>query len=37
VHAAGYLAVDRWQGQERVQMRIIDVAPADPVSRMGGS
>jgi single-stranded-DNA-specific exonuclease len=26
VHAAGYLAVDRWQGEERVQMRIVDVA-----------
>jgi single-stranded-DNA-specific exonuclease len=35
VHVAGCLAVDRWQGQERVQMRIIDVAPADPVTRMG--
>jgi single-stranded-DNA-specific exonuclease len=35
VHVAGCLAVDRWQGQERVQMRIIDVAPADPVKRMG--
>jgi single-stranded-DNA-specific exonuclease len=35
VHVAGCLAVDRWQGQERVQMRIIDIAPADPVKRMG--
>jgi single-stranded-DNA-specific exonuclease len=35
LHVAGCLAVDRWQGQERVQMRIIDVAPADPVKRMG--
>jgi single-stranded-DNA-specific exonuclease len=26
MHAAGYLTVDRWQGQERVQMRLIDVA-----------
>jgi single-stranded-DNA-specific exonuclease len=26
IHAAGYLAVDRWQGEERVQMRLIDVA-----------
>ncbi|MDP2408769.1 MAG: single-stranded-DNA-specific exonuclease RecJ [Pseudolabrys sp.] len=26
VHAAGYLAVDRWQGQERVQMRLSDIA-----------
>jgi single-stranded-DNA-specific exonuclease len=26
VHAAGSLAVDRWQGEERVQMRLVDVA-----------
>ena len=26
LHAAGYLTVDRWQGDERVQMRLIDVA-----------
>jgi single-stranded-DNA-specific exonuclease len=26
MHAAGCLAVDRWQGQERVQMRLTDVA-----------
>ena len=26
MHAAGTLAVDRWQGEERVQMRLIDVA-----------
>jgi len=26
VHVAGSLTVDRWQGQERVQMRVIDVA-----------
>ena len=35
VHVAGCLAIDRWQGQERTQMRIIDVAPADPVERLG--
>jgi single-stranded-DNA-specific exonuclease len=29
VHTAGCLAVDRWQGEERVQMRLIDIAPAD--------
>lgn len=28
MHAAGYLTVDRWQGQERVQMRLTDVAQA---------
>ena len=26
MHAAGTLAVDRWQGEERVQMRLTDVA-----------
>jgi len=26
VHVAGCLTVDRWQGEERVQMRVIDVA-----------
>jgi single-stranded-DNA-specific exonuclease len=33
VHAAGSLAIDRWQGEERVQFRLADVAPADT---MGG-
>ena len=28
VHAAGSLTLDRWQGEERVQLRLIDVAPA---------
>ena len=28
MHAAGHLAVDRWQGEERVQMRLVDVADA---------
>jgi single-stranded-DNA-specific exonuclease len=31
VHIAGTLAVDRWQGNERIQLRMIDVALADPV------
>jgi single-stranded-DNA-specific exonuclease len=26
LHAAGSLAIDRWQGAERVQMRLVDVA-----------
>ncbi len=26
LHAAGSLAIDRWQGEERVQMRLVDVA-----------
>ena len=34
-YVAGSLAVDRWQGDPRVQLRIIDVASADPVGRMG--
>jgi single-stranded-DNA-specific exonuclease len=29
VHAAGTLCLDRWNGLERVQLRLIDVAPAD--------
>ena len=29
VHAAGTLCLDRWNGVERVQLRLIDVAPAD--------
>jgi single-stranded-DNA-specific exonuclease len=28
MHAAGTLSVDRWQGEERVQMRLVDVAVA---------
>jgi single-stranded-DNA-specific exonuclease len=32
VHVAGTLAVDRWQGNERIQLRMIDVALADPVA-----
>ena len=30
VHVAGSLAVDRWQGSERVQLRIMYVAMPDP-------
>ncbi|MBS0530655.1 MAG: single-stranded-DNA-specific exonuclease RecJ [Proteobacteria bacterium] len=30
VHVAGSLAVDRWQGSERVQLRVMDVAVPDP-------
>jgi single-stranded-DNA-specific exonuclease len=29
VHAVGSLALDHWQGEERVQLRLIDIAPAD--------
>jgi single-stranded-DNA-specific exonuclease len=32
VHAAGCLSLDRWQGEERVQLRILDVAVADGFS-----
>ncbi len=32
IHAAGCLAIDRWQGEERVQLRLIDIAPAEPLS-----
>jgi single-stranded-DNA-specific exonuclease len=37
VHVAGCLTVDRWQGEPRAQLRIIDVASSDPVMRMGGA
>jgi single-stranded-DNA-specific exonuclease len=26
LHVAGHIAVDRWQGEERVQLRLVDVA-----------
>ena len=29
VHAAGTLCLDRWNGVERVQLRLVDVAPAE--------
>jgi single-stranded-DNA-specific exonuclease len=29
IHAAGSLAIDRWQGEERVQFRIADIAPTE--------
>ena len=32
VHAAGSFALDRWQGEERVQFRLSDIAPAEPFS-----
>jgi single-stranded-DNA-specific exonuclease len=33
VHVAGTLSIDRWQGNERIQLRMIDVASVDPVER----
>ena len=30
VHAAGTFSLDRWQGEERVQFKITDIAPAEP-------
>lgn len=30
IHVAGTLGVNRWQGQERIQIRIIDAAASDP-------
>ena len=30
VHAAGSFALDRWQGEERVQFRLTDIALAEP-------
>ena len=32
VHAAGSFALDRYQGEERVQFRLADIAPAEPLS-----
>ena len=29
VHAAGCLTLDRWNGEERVQLRLADIAPAE--------
>jgi single-stranded-DNA-specific exonuclease len=34
VHVAGTLSLDRWNGTERVQLRLIDVAPADTLARV---
>jgi len=33
VHAAGTLSIDRWNGEDRVQFRIMDLAVIDPVVR----
>jgi single-stranded-DNA-specific exonuclease len=30
IHAAGSLSLDRWQGEERVQFKLTDIAPAEP-------
>jgi single-stranded-DNA-specific exonuclease len=30
VHAAGTFSLDRWQGEERVQFKLTDIAPAEP-------
>ena len=30
VHAAGSFAIDRYQGEEHVQFRVTDIAPAEP-------
>jgi single-stranded-DNA-specific exonuclease len=30
VHAAGSFALDRFEGEERVQFRLADIAPAEP-------
>src|SRR5947209_1874648 len=33
IHAAGTLSIDRWNGQERVQLRLMDLAPVEHVAR----
>jgi single-stranded-DNA-specific exonuclease len=30
IHAAGSFSLDRWQGEERVQLKLTDIAPAEP-------
>jgi single-stranded-DNA-specific exonuclease len=30
IHAAGSFALDRWNGEERVQFKLTDIAPAEP-------
>jgi single-stranded-DNA-specific exonuclease len=30
IHAAGTFALDRWNGEERVQFKLADIAPAEP-------
>jgi single-stranded-DNA-specific exonuclease len=30
VHAAGSFSLDRWQGEERVQFKLTDIAPVEP-------
>ncbi len=30
IHAAGSFAIDRWQGEERVQFKLTDIASAEP-------
>jgi single-stranded-DNA-specific exonuclease len=30
IHAVGSLSLDRWQGEERVQFKLTDIAPAEP-------
>ena len=36
VHAAGSLAIDRWNGTERVQLRLLDIAPVNPMRARTG-
>jgi single-stranded-DNA-specific exonuclease len=33
MHAAGTLSIDRWNGEERVQLRLMDLAAMEPVAR----
>ncbi len=37
IHAAGSLAIDRWGGAERVDLRVTDVAPATPGKAVDGA
>ncbi len=33
IHAAGSISIDRWNGEERIQLRLLDVAAVEPVAR----
>jgi single-stranded-DNA-specific exonuclease len=33
MHAAGTLSIDRWNGEERVQLRLMDLAATEPAAR----
>jgi len=32
LHVAGTLSRDSWQGRERIELRVLDAAPAEPLT-----